>query len=90
MLRLSETFREVFHNIWKNSLQATRALSHTIHLSLGCFSWAGGFNFKNPCADETAVNDCRQVFSEYCEILLTAPPTGDNYHFKVKLNRVGL
>ena len=85
MLRLSETFREVFHNIWKNPLLATRALSHTIHLS-----WAGGFNFKNPCTDETAVNDCRQVFSEYCEILLTAPPTGDNYHFKLKLNSVGL
>ena len=46
MLRLSETFREVFHNIWKNPLLATRALSHTIHLSLGCFSWAGGFNFN--------------------------------------------
>ena len=87
MLRLSETFREVFHNIWKNPLLATRALSHTIHLSLG---WAGGFNFQNPCADETAVNDCRQVFSEYCEILLTALPTGDDYHFKLKLNRVGL
>ena len=60
MLRLSEAFREIFHNIWKMPLLATRALSHTIHLSLGCFSWAGGL--KNPCvADETAVDDCRQV-----------------------------